>query len=510
MRSRFASLARVVMPLLLLTPIVALAQASPAAGASAASGFLTGIQQQVADSTAGWMSTALGLAKHLFVGLAGLEIAWTGINWVLKKNDVSELIGSFTLKMLSLLFFYMLLLEAPSWMPTIMSSFRDAGQAIASGGGAASYPMDPSSVFGEGFAVAQEMWKALATVAEANGLTGVGNTIVAAFSTVAGSLLIMVAYGLLALQLLTTNIESYVIIGAGALLLGFNGSRWTQVFAEKYFGYAFSVGVKLMVLYLIAGLGVSLEQKWVQLLAANNSSSTFTALLPLQIGVGGLVYGVMSMTVPGLAGSMLNGSPSLNAGNFMAAGVAGAAAGVGTAMAAGGAAVAAGAAGVAGLRRLAGLVGGAAGGVAGGGGDGAVGGTQRLAKLAGAMSPGTAPAGGSGMGGPAPQGSLQTNDPAEMAAKAGTAAGQDGAAERKPVAGESGGSADAAKVEAKGSTDALGGGGEAGGEKGRASLARHGVGAAQQGLEHLGNARDGVARHEGSAGGISIRLGHAE
>ncbi|MBW8067840.1 MAG: hypothetical protein GJU73_10415, partial [Ferrovum sp.] len=107
---------KVILPLILLAGVTGNAQA-------AASNVLTGIQNMVQSSSSGWMTAALGLAQNLFVGLAGIEIAWTGIHWVLKKNDLSDFIASFTLKMISILFFYMLLQEAPAWIPLIINSF---------------------------------------------------------------------------------------------------------------------------------------------------------------------------------------------------------------------------------------------------------------------------------------------------------------------------------------------------------------------------------------------------
>jgi type IV secretion system protein TrbL len=202
--------------------------------------------------------------------------------------------------------------------------------------------------------------------------------------TALASIMIMAAYALLAVQILVTNVESYIIIGGGALLLGFNGSKWTQPFAEKYFGYAFSVGIKLFVLYLITGLGQSLADGWIQIMQKYVSNpDAFSLQTPIQIGVSALVYGAMGIMVPGIASSMLNGSPSMSLGNTMgaAAGLAGGVAGAGAAAVAGvaGAANLAGA----GLNKLAGLVGAGSGGSAAAAGG--IGGADKLASL-GAMT----------------------------------------------------------------------------------------------------------------------------
>jgi hypothetical protein len=52
----------------------------------------------------------------------------------------------------------------------------------------------------------------------------------------------------------------------GVLFLGFAGSRWTKFFTERYLSYIASIGVKLFVLYLIMGVGMSIAARWMPVL----------------------------------------------------------------------------------------------------------------------------------------------------------------------------------------------------------------------------------------------------
>ena len=473
-----------VVSVILLAGIIGNAQA-------AQSNVLTGIQNMVQSSSSGWMSAALGLAQGLFVGLAGIEIAWTGIHWVLKKNDLSDFIASFALKMISILFFYMLLQEAPVWIPMIINSFAQAGQTVGAsgGGGIPVVALDPSSVFEQGMTVSGAIWWSFQN---ASSTMGIGQTVAGAFATLAGSLFSIIAYGLLALQILITNIESYIIIGGGALLLGFNGSKWTQVFAEKYLGYAVSVGIKLFVLYLIVGLGQNLANTWVTQLG------TFTPETVIQVGVAALIYGAMGIMVPGIAGSMLNGSPSMSLGN-----TAGAAAGVAAGMA-GAAMAGAGLAtgGASGLAKMASMV-------ASGGKDTplgtGVGGTDALAKLATQASPsgfgGTAPLGGTTASTASPvPGSMNTSGsaPTEMPPSSSTSTTLPAGSSGTPD------SIGGGTTGASASNDSAGGNPTSGTGSGN----NHSL--LQSGVDSLGQSRDQVARSEGGSGGIQIRLGHSE
>ena len=55
-----------------------------------------------------------------------------------------------------------------------------------------------------------------------------------------------------------TLIESYLVIGGAALLLGFGASRWTASISEGYFGYVVRVGTRLLFFYLVLGIGVQI------------------------------------------------------------------------------------------------------------------------------------------------------------------------------------------------------------------------------------------------------------
>ncbi len=76
------------------------------------------------------------------------------------------------------------------------------------------------------------------------------------------ALIVVVAFATIAAQLPVAR-ESFIVMGAGILLIGFSGSRWTKFFTERYLSYVASVGVKLFVLYLIMGAGVSIAARWV-------------------------------------------------------------------------------------------------------------------------------------------------------------------------------------------------------------------------------------------------------
>lgn len=338
-----------------LLPLLLLSLAVPSAYAG--NGVLDQIQGTFQQASTGWMSSSLNLARPLFFGLAGLEFAWAAINYTLRKNDLGELLTAMTLKILGIAFFAMLLTEAPTWIPPIINSFTQAGQTVGGGGATSvSGTVGPSEILTQGIDTAakvvsvanginnQQTAGSVSLLSPGKSLAAIGTNLLSSIFIGMAGLMVILGFLAIAIQLLITTIESYIVIGGGALMLGFAGSRWTLPFAEKYFGYAVSVGIKLFTIYLVAGFGGQLANIIIQHWAAVQSSGQTVGPLDfLTAGATSLAYGAVGYMVPGIAGSMMNGSPSMSLANagaaasgIAAAPVAGALAGGAAAMQAGG------------------------------------------------------------------------------------------------------------------------------------------------------------------------------
>lgn len=304
-----------------------------------------GLTSTFKNSSAGWMTAAQGYAQNLFLSLAAIEFTWAAIQLTMKKGELPDLIASTMMKVVGIGFFYSLLMVAPTWIPAIMNSFGMAGAAVGASGGSAAM-LSPSGIFDQGINVAGEMVRAMNSSNSNNlgvgqivssGGASIGSFMFGAIVTGLSGLLTIIAFTLVAVQLMVTLIESYIVIGGGMLMLGFTGSRWTLPFGEKYFGYAVSTGIKLFTLYLIVGQGQNVAN---QIIHALNSGGAAPGPVDfLGAGASSLAYGAIGYMVPSLAGSMMNGSPSLSMGNMAAAGGGIAGSMVGAAAAAGSAAL---------------------------------------------------------------------------------------------------------------------------------------------------------------------------
>jgi type IV secretion system protein TrbL len=123
-------------------------------------------------------------------------------------------------------------------------------------------------------------------------------------------------------------VESFIVIGAGILFIGFSGSRWTKFFTEHYLSHIASVGVKLFVLYLIMGVGMGIAARWTPVLERGGFSP-----IPFFYVMGGsLVFLFLTWHIPSVASAMMAGAvhlsiadvyyPAMLAGRAGAAGLA--------------------------------------------------------------------------------------------------------------------------------------------------------------------------------------------
>ena len=256
------------------------------------------------------------IAKGLFLKLALLEIVWSAIWWVLERDDPNQIIVAMLKKIMSLMFFWAILLNFDTWIPAVIDGFAQSGQIAAKTG-----PLTPSEVLDRGLMLATKV----ASASNKAGLfskAGLGSTILSGLSAI----IILLTFAVIAGQMLITLIESYIVVSGGVLFLGFAGSRWTTTFAEKYLSYSVSVGVKLFVMYLIIGAGQKLTNSWGDLITPELTISDY-----MEVVAGSLVYMFLAWQIPSLASSMLTGAVSMTLGSAaatvatVAAGAAGAA-----------------------------------------------------------------------------------------------------------------------------------------------------------------------------------------
>jgi type IV secretion system protein TrbL len=202
-----------------------------------------------------------GAATVVFIACAVLEFVWMVTMAVISGRTVGELIGQWVPKMIGFsLLFYFLVLHGADTASVIISSFM-AAAGFTSGVSPTTYSPTglmatglgliwPMLLYAIGFAAIPNVWSAFFFT------FGISNLQVPVIAIqVLGATITMGAYTFLGGTLLITIIECYLVSTLGILLAGFAPLRTTHAMgSQRVLGYAISVGVKLLVLYLTIGV----------------------------------------------------------------------------------------------------------------------------------------------------------------------------------------------------------------------------------------------------------------
>lgn len=260
-----------------------------------------------------WISKLLGATQRLFVLLAGIEVIWSFTLLSLEKADFQLLTAAIIRKIMWIGIFYALLLygvtpDGGGWIPAILNSFQLLGQNASSVG-----PLGPSAIVGFGVNTSVDM---LSAASDAGFLTDMGTALTLVFCAV----VIFIAYLAVAIQFVVALVESYLAVGGGVILLGFGGSRWTAPYVERYVAYSVSVGLKILILYLLVGAGMTLSQGWAQA-ALGIGNSTEPARTGFDLAAAAVMFLAVCWMSPKLASAILGGATTLTGGDLAAVGV---------------------------------------------------------------------------------------------------------------------------------------------------------------------------------------------
>jgi type IV secretion system protein TrbL len=338
------------------------------------------ILDQYRDQRITWFTNVWPYANTLFGLLAVIEFAWSAAVMLLEKSDMQSWTAALVRKIMWLGAFYTLLVYGRWWVPAIVNSFEQIGQT-ASGTG----PMSPTDVFLRGLNIGGAMMDAASSSAF---FTNTG----ACLALVFAAAITVLSFIAITIQFIVAMVESYIVVAAGIIFLGFGGSRWTAPYVERYIGLGVSTGVKIMLLYLLMGTGMNVSLGWIDAATAIGTSSK-PAMNAFEIMGASLIFMMLCWQIPKLFAAVLGDSPALSGGDLAAIGgtlatgamLAGTA-GFGGAAAAGGAGAGAGAGASAGA----------------GGGSGAAMATGASASVAPPSAPSTATVGASTVSQPDP------------------------------------------------------------------------------------------------------------
>ncbi|CAH0343320.1 P-type conjugative transfer protein TrbL [Rhizobium sp. CECT 9324] len=249
---------------------------------------LTTLETSVAAAAKGWETTVMNAARSLFWILAGIEVGiaavWLAINAASLDSWFAELVK----RIMFIGLFAFILDHGPAFAKAVIDSLYQIG----AGDGSAS----PANIFDAGIRVATKMSEqAKFGLFEDNAL---------AIAAVFAMVVVVVCFSLVAAIFVSVMVEMYVGLLAGMIMLGLGGTSYTKDFAIKYLVYAFSVGMKLMALVMIAKIGSDILLGLAE--APTATSEQFITTLAIA-GISVVVF-VIAMYVPPILQGVVQGA----------------------------------------------------------------------------------------------------------------------------------------------------------------------------------------------------------
>lgn len=252
------------------------------------------------NSVYNWSIMATHIAEKLFMLLMVINLSWSAVVWMLKKDDPVNLLMEFIQKLVALAFFLMIIQHFDSWIPAIYQSLRQAGQYMTGVN-----ELHPSDIVSQGV----HLSSMIMNVSHQGGLL---EQIGGALFNVIVALLVFLAFLGVAIQMTLIIVGGKIILAGGMVMLGFSGSKWTMDYAQRYFGAAVHIGLKLMFLTLIIGLGQDLSPAWASLIQNAPPDKLLESFLVVLAS--SLLFFFLSWKIPEMGASLLSGSLAMNLG----------------------------------------------------------------------------------------------------------------------------------------------------------------------------------------------------
>jgi type IV secretion system protein TrbL len=284
----------------------------PASARAAGSG-VENVTAQFADSAKKWENTIKGHAVKLFWLLATIAAVWTFSVLVMRQAELSDLIGAVVRFVFVTWFFYWVLDNGPNFAQKILESTQQIGDEAAGTNG-----LDYGAFAKMGLDV----------LVQVNSHISIGTPIIAGCAVLL-AILILIALGLITVNIILITAETWIAAYAGLIFLGFGAAEWTRDMSVNYYRTMLAYGIKLLVTLLLAGIGLDILHN-VQAQAGQGGWGTDLMTLGKALIASAILLGIIGKApgaVAGITGVSTNGVGGHGWGSFLA--------GVGTAVAAG-------------------------------------------------------------------------------------------------------------------------------------------------------------------------------
>jgi type IV secretion system protein TrbL len=256
-----------------------------------------------------------GAVNGVFGLMIALVVALTGIQWALSSNR--EALAAGFGKVLLIGAFAYLINDWQALSQTLWNGFVDLG--LTAGGGSLSREefLNPGEVLEQGWQIVKALGE---TPAPADDPFDVMGNLVDALILGLAMIGIMLAFAVLALQIIVTLLEFKIVTLGGFVLLPFGIWTKSAFLAERPLGYVAASGLKVLALAIVVSGARSVFDQ----LQPSANPDMYEALAILAAA---LLLAMLALFIPSLASALVTGGPALGAGAALSGGLAVAAGG---------------------------------------------------------------------------------------------------------------------------------------------------------------------------------------
>lgn len=243
------------------------------------------------------------LQPHAFELVCVLAIIDICSTWALYDGQMRM---SFVInKVIKVGFFLLLIVNWSNINNAILKSFELAG-STAAGLEVVGDWNTPSHILSMGFETCKPILEDFhkTGIMDSGGIARLFMDLIAIAITIA-------SFFFISLQVLITKIEFCIFSSLGVILLPFGAIRFTSFLFQRVVSGVFSFGVKLMIMYFLLGLFDTLSGT----LTSFEENVSFSSMLKMALSYATLAFLVWKL--PNLAASMMNGQPSMEAGDVV-------------------------------------------------------------------------------------------------------------------------------------------------------------------------------------------------
>ncbi|MDR3362115.1 MAG: P-type conjugative transfer protein TrbL [Desulfovibrio sp.] len=218
--------------------------------ASASPDILGDIAVVFYNKSEGWSTTLVQAAYTLFHYLIIIDICLFGIRGALDIKTgapIGSLVGEFVLFILFAAFMYTCIKYYKEWSNQIIHGFIQLGKT------AGGEKVDVSDILRTGLDIFDNIKRAMKPTEPINSL-----------GFFISGLIMLICFALMAAEVLLIKCESFIVMNAGIVLLGFGGMRYFKDYSVNFMKYGFCVAIKLFVLQLMMSIIMSFTEGFKQ------------------------------------------------------------------------------------------------------------------------------------------------------------------------------------------------------------------------------------------------------